>query len=174
MADPAAVAESEANELVDLLKGADATVASAESLTGGRLAARLTDAPGSSAIFVGGVVSYATEIKQKVLEVPEDVVDAHGVVSAECARAMADGVRALMGSTYALSTTGVAGPDSQEGKPVGTVFIGAAGPEGTTAVELSLDGDRGAIQDATVEQAVSVLREMIRSAGRRPEEPALR
>jgi nicotinamide-nucleotide amidase len=79
-----------------------------------------------------------------------------------------------MGTTYALSTTGVAGPDTQEGKPVGTVFIGAAGPEGTTAIEVALDGDRSAIQEATVEQAVSALREMIGSAGPQPEETALR
>lgn len=168
---------SEASDLVDQLQAQGATVASAESLTGGRLAARLTEAPGSSKVFLGGVVTYATEAKIQVLDVPEAVVEEHGVVSEECAREMAEGARRLYGSTYALSTTGVAGPDTQEGKPVGTVFVGLAGPDATSVVALDLDGDRKSVQEGTVASAVKALRERLAGgsvpAGREPEEPAL-
>lgn len=144
-------------DLVARLKERRATVATAESLTGGRLAARMSEAPGSSDIFLGGAVTYATEAKVKVLGVPQEIVDEHGVVSAECARAMAEGARRLLGSTYGVSTTGVAGPDTQEGKPVGTVFVGVAGPDGTDVVPLALDGDRDSITSATVLAAVEAL-----------------
>ena len=112
-----------------LLRAGGHTLATAESLTGGRLAAHVTAVPGASQTYLGGVVAYATEPKASVLDVPNEVIDEHGVVSAECARAMASGVLALTGATYALSTTGVAGPDRQEGKAPGTVFVGIAGPE---------------------------------------------
>lgn len=164
--------------LVSRLTDLDRTVATAESLTGGRLAVRLTESPGSSAVFAGGVVSYATEVKIEVLGVPQELVDDHGVVSAECARAMAEGVRALLRTTYGVSTTGVAGPDTQEGKPAGTVFIGVAGPEGTTVEALALSGERGEIQAATVDRALSALWGMIDpttrpTAGRGAEHPGL-
>ena len=116
------------------------TVATAESLTGGRLGMLLTETPGSSATYVGGVVAYATRLKVSVLGVPEALVERYGVVSAECALAMARGVRALTGATYGLSTTGVAGPDRQEGKPAGTVFVGIVGPDVATALALELVG----------------------------------
>lgn len=164
--------------IVDRLTDTGSTIATAESITGGRLAARLTDGPGASEVFAGGVVSYATEVKIKVLGVPQSLVDEHGVVSGECARAMADGVRDLMATTYGVSTTGVAGPDTQEGKPVGTVYVGVAGPDGTKVVELSLDGDRADIQAATVSEAMSALGEMMDAvepapAGRGSEHPGL-
>jgi PncC family amidohydrolase len=146
----------------DLLQDRGETVATAESLTGGRLAALLTEAPGASATFLGGVVSYATEIKIGVLGVDPEIVDEHGVVSAECARAMARGVQALTGATYAVSTTGVAGPEEQEGKPAGTVYVGVAGPDGDTSVSLDLNGDRQEIQNRTCEEALSALAGMIR------------
>lgn len=127
-------------------------------------------------MYAGGVVSYATGVKTGVLGVPAEVVDRYGVVSAECARAMADGVRRLLGTTYALATTGVAGPAEQEGKPVGTVHVGLAGPDGTTSIELSLDGDRAVIQTATVDAAVSALGAMMGAdpAGRSAEDSGLR
>ncbi|TNM39439.1 CinA family protein [Nocardioides albidus] len=164
--------ESPAEALVHALRDAGASVATAESLTGGRLAARLTNVPGSSVVYAGGVVSYQTHIKVEVLGVPQDVVDSSGVVSAECARAMADGARRLLGTAYALSTTGVAGPDTQEGKPVGTVFVGLAGPSGTEAIELDLSGDRSEIQDSTVDAAVAALAEAIDSACSKAGQPA--
>ncbi|MFC5730229.1 MULTISPECIES: CinA family protein [Nocardioides] len=164
---------SPAEDLLLVLQEQDATVATAESLTGGKLAARITAVPGASTSFAGGVVSYMTDIKKRVLDVPEEIVTQHGVVSAECAVAMAEGVRRLLGTTYGVSTTGVAGPEPQEDKPVGTVFIAVAGPDRSVAYELALPGDRFMIQESTVDRAVSVLREIIGSAGRQPEEPAL-
>lgn len=144
-------------ELLDVLRGRQQTLSVAESLTGGRLAAAVTAVPGASAVFLGGVVSYATDLKVRLLGVPASLVEQHGVVSAECARAMATGVRDLTGSTYALSTTGVAGPDSQEGHPVGTVFVGLAGPDGAVAESLVLPGDRLQVVDETVRRAVATL-----------------
>ncbi len=167
-------------DLIDRMSSVHATVATAESLTGGRLAARLTEVPGSSAAYLGGVVSYATEVKIDVLGVPRAVVDDHGVVSAECAEAMASGARNLLGATFALSTTGVAGPERQEGKPVGTVYVAIAGPAGVETVALDLDGGRDEIQRATVTAAVDLLVQgvsevsgMIGSAGRGQEDPGL-
>jgi PncC family amidohydrolase len=151
------VVGSPAEALVHQLRSREASVAVAESLTGGQLAARVTNVAGSSAVFAGGVVSYQTQVKVDVLGVPQDVVDTDGVVSAACARAMAEGVRRLLGTTYALSTTGVAGPDEQEGKPVGTVYVGLAGPDDTRTVALALSGDRAAIQAATVDAALAEL-----------------
>ncbi len=107
------------------------TLACAESLTGGLVAGAVTDVPGSSAVLVGGVVAYATEVKQTLLGVPADVMEGPGVVSAECAGAMAVGVRDLLGADWGVSTTGVAGPDEQEGKPAGRVFVAVAGREGS-------------------------------------------
>lgn len=152
---------SDAKTVHDALKERGATVATAESLTGGQLAALLTAAPGASETFLGGVVSYATEVKVEVLGVDAGLVERYGVVSAECARAMAQGVRALMRSTYAVSTTGVAGPDEQEGKPPGTVYVGVAGPSGETALALELVGGRSAIQDRTCAEALSALADTI-------------
>ena len=157
-----AAAKPPATEVVDLLRRRGATIATAESLTGGRLAALLTEIPGSSEVYRGGVVAYDTEVKIRVLDVPESVVDQYGVVSADCARAMALGARRLAGATYAVSTTGVAGPEEQEGKPVGTVYVGLAGPDGDSAVALELVGDRGTIQDRTCREALAALADRLR------------
>jgi nicotinamide-nucleotide amidase len=156
---------SSAARVHELLQERGETVATAESLTGGQLAALLTAAPGASATFLGGVVSYATEVKQDLLGVDPTVVERCGVVSAECARAMARGVRALMGATYAVSTTGVAGPERQEDKPPGTVYVGVAGPHGDTALSLELVGGRAAIRDRTCEEALSALEDILREEG---------
>ncbi len=147
----------EAEELLTRLHGRGATLATAESLTGGRLAALLTAVAGASRVYRGGVVAYATEVKQQLLGVAPDLVARHGVVSAECARAMAEGARAALGADWAVSTTGVAGPDQQEGKPVGTVFVGVAGPGGTTVTALELVGDRHAVQERTCREAISAV-----------------
>ncbi|WGL50939.1 CinA family protein [Nocardioides sp. BP30] len=139
------------------LRAAGETLATAESLTGGQLAALVTDVPGVSDTYLGGVVSYATELKISLLGVSAELVEEHGVVSGPCAEAMATGVRGLTGSTWALATTGVAGPTAQEGKPVGTVYVGIAGPGRVEAIELSLDGDRPTIQEQTCERALAAL-----------------
>ncbi|TCJ28987.1 CinA family protein [Nocardioides jejuensis] len=154
-------AETVAVQLVVTLAARGQTVATAESLTGGLVAGALTDVPGASAVYVGGVVSYATHAKEELLAVSPEVIEGAGVVSAACVEAMARGVRRLLGTTYGVATTGVAGPDEQEGKPVGTVFIGLAGPGGVTSVALRLGGDRRAIRAATVEAALALLREQV-------------
>ena len=156
-------------DLVDELVRRGETLATAESLTGGRLAFRITAVPGVSQAYVGGVVSYATEIKQRLLGVTDDLVATHGVVSAECARAMAEGARDRLGATYALATTGVAGPDSQEDKPPGTVFVGVAGPGSPVVIALELSGDRSAIQERSCDEALAALRDVLQR-----EEPGLR
>ena len=128
------------------------TVACAESLTGGELAAALSAAPGASDTFLGAVVSYATDVKREVLGVTADKV-----ITAECAEQMAAGAKRLLRADWALSTTGVAGPDRQEDQPVGTVFVGLAGPDGVRSVRLDLDGDRAAIRGATCRAALEEL-----------------
>jgi PncC family amidohydrolase len=144
-----------------LLRGGGATVATAESLTGGHLAARFTDTPGASETFLGGVVTYATELKKSLLDVDPGIVETHGVVSAECAQAMASGVMAMTGATYGVATTGVAGPTEQEGKPVGTVYVGVAGPGLRRAVALELPGDRRKIQERTCDEALAALEQVL-------------
>lgn len=145
-----------------LLRASGSTVATAESLTGGRLAVALTDTPGASETYLGGVVTYATELKASVLDVDQQIIDEHGVVSPECAKAMASGVRALAGATFGISTTGVAGPTDQEGKPPGTVFVGIAGPGLLEVVALELSGKRGQIQDRTVREALDAFESVLR------------
>lgn len=145
-----------AARLLDALAARGLSLGVAESLTGGRVAAVLTDVPGASRVLRGGVVSYATEVKVDVLGVGADVVADDGVVSARCAAQMAEGARRVLGADIALSTTGVAGPDQQEGKAVGTVFVGLATAEGTTTRELALAGDRDLIRTATVAAALAL------------------
>jgi len=158
--------------LAELQRRGD-SLATAESLTGGRLAALITGVAGASRVYRGGVVAYATDLKRQLLGVPEEVVARHGVVSAECARAMAEGARARLGATYAVSTTGVAGPDRQDDKPAGTVFVAVAGPGGTAVTALELVGDRAAVQERTCHEAVSALATAL-GAGVPGEEPGLR
>jgi nicotinamide-nucleotide amidase len=144
-----------------LLQERGETVATAESLTGGRLAALLTGTPGASRSYVGGVVAYATSVKHAVLGVPEALVAAHGVISAECALAMARGAVAVTGATWGIGTTGVAGPDDQEGQPPGIVHVGLVGPGVATALALELVGGRAAVQDRTCAEALSALAGML-------------
>ena len=146
-----------AARVLELLERQGATLATAESLTGGRVAAALTAIPGASACFVGGVVAYATAVKESVLGVPGALIAEHGVVSSECARAMASGARDLTGATYAVSTTGVAGPGEQDGVRAGTVYVAVAGPESPTAVALELTGDRSAVQEQATREALSAV-----------------
>ena len=134
-----------------------ATIGTAESITGSGLGALMTAAPGASETYRGGVVSYATDVKQGLLGVSAETIEKYGVVSAECAREMALGTRSLLTCDYAVSTTGVAGPDSQEGKPVGTVFVAVADGVDVTVKELSLSGDRSEIRDASCREAVSAV-----------------
>jgi nicotinamide-nucleotide amidase len=153
--DGATVDEVVARRLVE----AGETVAVAESCTGGGLGARLTARPGSSAYVLGGVISYADAVKRDLLGVDADLLRAHGAVSAPVAEAMAAGVRALAGSDWALSITGVAGPGGgTPEKPVGLVFVGLAGPAGVSAGEHRLRGDREAIRGRSAAIALHALR----------------
>ncbi len=133
------------------------TVGCAESLTGGALAEALSATPGASATFAGGLVTYATRLKVDLLGVPAELVAEHGVVSRPCAEAMAAGARAVLGVDWSLSTTGVAGPERQEGQPVGRVHLGLAGPDGVRSVRLDLAGPRAAIRAAAVDHALALL-----------------
>ncbi|MCF3105322.1 nicotinamide-nucleotide amidohydrolase family protein [Streptomyces roseoverticillatus] len=134
------------------------TVAAAESLTGGLVAAGLTAAPGASRAVRGSVTAYATDVKAAVLGVEEELLGERGAVDGAVARQMARGVRTLLGADWGLATTGVAGPDIQDGKAVGTVFVAAAGPGGRTRVrELSLDGDRSRIRSESVRAVLELL-----------------
>ena len=120
--------------LGELLQQKSCTIATAESCTGGRLAAALNALPGSSAYYLGSVVAYANEVKQQVLGVEQDTLIQHGAVSEQTVREMAEGVRRLMHTDYAIATSGIAGPDGgTKEKPVGTVWIAWATPEGTVA-----------------------------------------
>jgi len=144
------------------------TVAVAESLTGGLVVAELVGVPGASAVVRGGVVAYATPVKASVLGVDAGLLAARGAVDPEVARQMAAGVRIALAvdgvpATWGISTTGVAGPDPQDGRPVGTVFIGIAGGAGAEATELHLDGDREAIRRAAVSELLTRLRSSVQS-----------
>lgn len=145
-----------AARLHEALLGRGETVACAESLTGGGVADLLSGTPGASATFVGGVVSYATRVKRDLLG-----VTAAQVVSADCASQLASGVRGLLTADWAVSTTGVAGPDRQDDKPVGTVYVGVAGPRGVQVHRLSLHGDRGEIRARAARAAVQALVEEV-------------
>ena len=135
------------------------TLSAAESCTGGLIAKRLTDLPGASQVFLGGVVSYTNGVKQHALGVPASLLEACGAVSAPVARAMAVGVRVLTGSDLALSVTGLAGPDGDDrGNPVGTVFTALSAPEGTFVRRLSLGGSRERIRTLSAHHALDLLR----------------
>ena len=136
------------------------TLATAESCTGGSVAARITSIGGSSAYFLGGVVSYSNEVKHNVLGVAHSILEERGAVSAECAHAMAIGARSVIGSDIAVATTGVAGPGGgTPRKPVGLVYIGIATPGWLEAFEFHFDGDRARIIEQSVQQALALLLE---------------
>lgn len=155
-----------AREVITSLIDAGQTVATCESLTAGLLAATLADVPGASAALRGGLVTYATDLKHTLARVPQEVLAVHGPVARETAIAMADGVRDVCGADWGVSLTGVAGPDPQDGHPVGEVWVGVAGPEDTGVAELAgtvlgstdlLVGDRAAIRRQAVTAALAVM-----------------
>jgi nicotinamide-nucleotide amidase len=158
-----------AARVLGMLDERGTSLAVAESLTGGLLAAELTGVPGASRTFRGSVTAYATELKARLLGVDAVLLAEHGAVDPEVARAMAEGVRAALGADWGLATTGVAGPDPQDGKPVGTVYVAVAGPGAPArARELRLEGDRAAIRRATVDAALTLLEQSLEDA---PEQP---
>ncbi|HKG50527.1 MAG TPA: CinA family protein [Actinomycetales bacterium] len=142
---------------VEVLGAAGRTVASAESLTGGLLGAALTSVPGSSKVYRGGVVAYATDLKQRLLGVDAELLARVGAVDPDVARGMAEGVRDRLGADYGVATTGVAGPEPQDGQPPGTVWLGLAGPAGSWAVDVSCAGTRSDVRLTTTATALSRL-----------------
>ena len=144
---------------LELLKEKGLTVSVAESCTGGLLAQRLTDLPGSSAAFKGGVVSYWSQVKHDILGVPNDLLFQYGAVSDPVARAMAEGVRTLAGSDLALAVTGVAGPDPDDrGNPVGLVYVAVAGQGETYVRVVHAAGSRQRIRTVSASHALDLLR----------------
>jgi PncC family amidohydrolase len=144
--------------LAGKLTAAGLTVATAESLTGGRVAAALTSVPGSSAYFQGGVAAYADSAKMDILGVPEAVLAEAGAVSEACARAMAEGARRRLRAHLAVAATGVAGPDGgSPAKPVGLVWLAVASEAETRAVRHQFPGDREAVTRAAVCEALRLL-----------------
>jgi nicotinamide-nucleotide amidase len=144
-----------------------ATVAVAESLTGGLLCAALTETAGASATVRGGLVVYATDLKSRLAGVSEALLAQRGAVDPEVALALARGARTRLDATFGLGVTGVAGPDAQDAKPVGTVFAAVAGPHGEVVGEHRLSGGRAAIRAAAVQVCLDLLlAELDRRAGR--------
>ena len=151
--------------VLGLLRAQGLSLATAESCTGGLVAARLTDVPGASDVFLGSIVAYSDEVKIAQLGVPEDVLAEHGAVSAEVAAALAQGARARLGADVAVAVTGVAGPGGgTEDKPVGLVFLHAAGPAGELAGRLDFPGDRGTIRQRATVAALHLVRRLVTQA----------
>ncbi|MEY9848554.1 CinA family protein [Streptacidiphilus sp. MAP5-3] len=148
---------ADAQAALAALVRAGATVAVAESLTGGLLAAEFVAVPGASKAFRGSVTAYATELKGSVLGVDADLLAARGAVDPDVAAQMAAGVRVLMGADFGLATTGVAGPEPQDGHPVGTVYVAISRVGGESVSSLRLSGDRVTIRRKAVAAAVDLL-----------------
>lgn len=146
-----------AREVVAALARHGMTIAVAESLTGGLVIAELVSIPGASAVVRGGVVAYATDLKASLLGVDEALLAAHGPIHPEVAEQMAEGVRRRLGAEVGVATTGVAGPDAQDGHAPGEVWLGFATPAGTRAERLDLTGDRAAIRTGTVDALLGML-----------------
>jgi nicotinamide-nucleotide amidase len=152
-----------AARVLALLRERGQTLAVAESLTGGLVAAELTSVPGASRSFRGSVTAYATDVKASVLGVEPGLLTARGAVDPDVAEQMAEGVRSVLSADYGIATTGVAGPEPQDGKPVGTVYVAVAGTRGSAVVSPALSGDRAGIRQATVEAVLGLLHETLRA-----------
>lgn len=169
---PDPVAVETAAQVHALLAGRGETLAVAESLTGGALGATITTVPGVSATFRGGIVAYATDLKARLLGVDADHLARAGAVDSLVAEAMASGVKSRLGATYGLATTGVAGPDPQDGHQPGEVYIALAGggPENLRLIfrRFDLPGDRAAVRAGAVRAALDFLHEALRNGKAEP------
>ncbi|WP_425954379.1 CinA family protein [Xylanimonas sp. McL0601] len=137
------------------------TVAAAESLTGGLLVAALVEVPGASAVLRGGVVAYATDLKASLLGVDAALLAERGAVDPDVAAAMASGVRIVARADVGLATTGVAGPEPQDGKAPGLAYVAVATPERTSVRRLDLEGDRPAVRAGTVDAVMTLAVEVL-------------
>jgi nicotinamide-nucleotide amidase len=142
-----------ATTIIETLKARGETVSIAESLTGGGLGHALTQVPGASEVFMGGIIAYTADVKINFLGVPRAIIDEFSVVSEEVAIAMANGAREKIGTTWAISTTGVAGPGDYKGIREGTVWIAIAGPINQT-LQLTLDGGRDGVRQGAISSAI--------------------
>jgi nicotinamide-nucleotide amidase len=144
-----------AEVVVKKLISANKTLSVAESLTGGGLGAAITEIPGSSQVFLGGITTYSDASKTKLLDVPKRIITKYTAVSEEVAKEMASSARNLFKTDYAISTTGVAGPGKAYGKSAGTVWMAIATKKEVIAIELSISGDRATVRNATIESALA-------------------
>ena len=161
-----AATDTLARDVVATLTARGLTIAVAESLTGGLLVAELISVPGASAAVRGGVVAYNTQLKHSILGVSADLLAHQGAVDPDVAAQMAAGVRVACAvdgvpASIGISTTGVAGPDPQDGKAVGTVFVGIATDEGTNILAFHLDGTREAIRRTVVSESLTKLKDIL-------------
>ena len=150
-----------ASALIQALTERHLTVATCESLTGGMICAALVDVPGASKVVRGGLITYQTDVKTLLADVEEGLIAQYGVVSAEVAKAMAQGAREKLHADIAISATGMASPGGEEDPPAGTVFVGLASARGVRAIPLQLTGDRMSIRRETVNQAIQAIAEEI-------------
>ena len=149
-------------DILEILRTRKESISVAESITGGGLAQALSSLPGSSEIFRGSVTAYQSQIKISLLKVPAELISEFGVVSEEVAISMATGVRDLMNSTWAISTTGVAGPGPADGVAAGTVWVAIEGPISQT-LQLELSGTREIVRNATIAGAIAAFARILKS-----------
>lgn len=154
-----------ARQIVEILKSQAATVSVAESLTGGGVGFALTQIPGSSEIFLGGVISYTSEVKVRELGVSQSTIDEFSVVSEEVAREMAQGVMKKFGTTWAIATTGIAGPGDYKGIREGTVWIAICGPTNQT-LHLTLDSGRDGVRQGAISSAIGTFARILSTHGK--------
>ena len=148
-------------QIIAYLNERGETISVAESLTAGGLANMLTSASGSSAVFIGGITAYRNEIKESMLNVDPKLISEHTVVSEEVANAMGDGAIKAFGSTWAISTTGAAGPDPLEGHAPGSVWIAIRGPI-NQAIQLTLEGNREQVRSGTISTAIGTFARILK------------
>jgi nicotinamide-nucleotide amidase len=141
------------------------TLATAESLTGGEVASTIVEIPGVSAVYRGGLVVYATDLKHALAGVPLGLLDDRGPVDPDVALALAAGARERCGADWGIATTGVAGPDAQDGKPPGLVFVAVSGPVGEAVERLELEGNRAAVRSGSVTAVLNLLVAQLDRAG---------
>jgi len=148
-------------KIINTLQYRKETIAVAESITGGKLAAALTSAPGSSKVFLGGIVAYSIESKSQELGIPKRLINKFGVYSEEIALEMANGVRKKFNSDWSIASTGVAGPGPAEETPAGSIWLVIIGPQATQNIRLSLQGSREEIRVGAVTSAVATLERIL-------------
>jgi nicotinamide-nucleotide amidase len=164
VSEPPSDGEPAATQLVRALAARGETIAVAESLTGGAVASALVEVPGVSAVLRGGVVAYATDLKVALLGVDAELLTREGAVHPEVAAQMADGVRARLGAVWGLATTGVAGPESQDDRPPGRVFVAVSGPNAALVERLDLPGGRAQVRAGCVEAVLDLLRRALEAS----------